>query len=251
VIGEEELDAQRRSEQPSEARAVAPPPRRQRRRRRRRVVVVAVVILALLAVLSEILLPSIAENRLRDSLAAHGDGVHVHIEAEPAIKLLVGDADRVSVRIAILRSGRGNLGDRIASTQHTDRLDATVGTLITHGLALDHVWLRKRGNLLTAGAGITPRALRAALPSGVRVNERGAGANRLAFTATAHVLGHVLRATAFAEARDGRLLLEPAGPVARFVHFTVFGDPRVSVDSITSHRLRSGRYVFTARAHLK
>jgi hypothetical protein len=226
-----------------------PAPRR-RFRRRYRIAGIAGLLLVVLAVASELLLPSLAESRLRDKLAQNASNVRVHVEAEPAIKLLFGMADRVDVRIGELRSGRGSLGDRLAGTKRTDRLDVTVGALVTHGLRIDRVSLHKRGNVLTAGGTVTRASVQAVLPSAVRLDEHGAGANTLAFTATIRALGRVVRASALVSANGGRLVLQPQVPLGGLVHLTLFDDPRVSIDSVSSARTASGTYVFAARGHL-
>jgi hypothetical protein len=224
-----------------------------RRRGVSRLVVAAVCTLiafAALAGLGELLLPSLAEHRLRQALSANSEGVTVRVAAEPGLKLLFGHADRVDVRIRQMRSGRGHLGDLLARTGHTDRLDATVGQLVTHGLQVTDVSLRKRGRVLTARATVTRQAIADALPSWVRLREQAAGRNALAFSASARALGHTVRATVLVRADGGRLLLEPKSPVGALLHLTLFADPRTTIDAISSKTLQNGRYVFTAQGHL-
>jgi hypothetical protein len=227
------------------------PPRRRRVKRLYAAAGLVVLALVVLAALSELLLPSLAASRLRDSIAKNGSDVHVSVKAEPAVKLIFGSADDVDVRIGELRSGRGNLADRLASTAKTDRLDATVKTLLTHGLRLENVSLRKRGRTLAAGASVTRGSVSAILPRAIRLDERGAGANTLALTATVRAFGRVVRAKALVRAVDGRIVLQPDSTLGRLFHVTLFGDPRVHVDSIDSARTLDGRYTFAARGHLE
>lgn len=222
------------------------------RRLPRGVVAVACGLLVLLAfgAISELVLPSLAERRLRNSLSENAKGVSVDVTAEPAIKLLFGHADRVRVDIREMRSGRGNLPDLLARTARTDRLDARVGSVVTHGLRIDDVSLRKRGSMLTARATVTRAAIKAILPAAIRIDQRAAASNTLAFKATLRALGKVVRVTALVQARNGRLLLAPDSVLGGVLSVTLFGDPRVYVDFLDSSKREGGRYVFTVRGHL-
>lgn len=250
VITEDALDL---ADAPDPTRARQPPqPTRQRRVKKRYLAAgLSVLALVLLAALSELLLPPLAEKRIHTRIAKNGKDVRVRVDAEPAVKLLFGHADRIDVKIGELRSGRGALADRLASTAKTDRLDATVATLLTHGLRLEHVSLRKRGANLAAGASVTPASVRAVLPSAINVDERGAGANTLVVTASVRTFGRVVRVKALVRAVDGRILLQPDSALGAVLHVTLFGDPRVYVDVIDSARTPDGRYVFAARGHLE
>src|SRR3954469_4641871 len=93
--------------------------------------VAGVVVVVLIA--AQFLLPGVAARRLRDDLDRHGSDVRVHVEALPAIKLLWHRADRVTVRVGHLASGRPGSGqslpDLLASTKAADRLDVRVAVL--------------------------------------------------------------------------------------------------------------------------
>jgi hypothetical protein len=221
-------------------------------RRRRPLVtgaIATVVTLLFLGLLTELLLPPLAEKRLRGHLSANATGVTVHVTARPAVKLLFGRADTVDVHIREMRSGRGDLGDSLASTARTGRLDVTVSTLVSHGLRIEDVTLRKRGTLLTASATVTRAAVDAVLPRSVHVEQSHGGRNTLVFTGTVRAFGRVARGTVLVRARGGRLVLEPDSVVGRIAPVRLFADPRVQIDSIRSRRF-GNRYVFTARGHL-
>src|SRR5213595_148133 len=104
----------------------------------RRIIAAAVVlaVLVLLAVAAQLLLPGIAENRVRDRLAHDGRVESVHVSAFPAVKLLWGKADRVTVRMASVRMGTGRLGHLLASTGDAGRVDATARELDVLSLRL-------------------------------------------------------------------------------------------------------------------
>lgn len=59
----------------------------------RRALLAAAGILVLGLVAAQLLLPGIAERKLRSDLQANGSNVHVEVEAFPAVKLLWKRAD--------------------------------------------------------------------------------------------------------------------------------------------------------------
>jgi len=211
---------------------------------------VIVLLIGLLG-LAQAILPGIAASRLRDSLARSGEGVHVSVSAFPAVKLLFGRADSVSVRIHRLDTGgQGRLGDLLARTRSADRVQAGVGQLFSHGLELDGVSLEKVHARISAQATITRGALARALPVGLSLVTSRESSRAFALTATAQVLGQTLSATALVQASDGRLELRPELPLLSFLDITLFADPRVAVDSIGAGG-GGGSYTFSATGHLR
>jgi hypothetical protein len=64
----------------------------------RRVLIAGIIaLLAVGAIASQLALPPLAEDRAADGLTARGGTAHVSISAFPAIRLLVGDGDRLDV----------------------------------------------------------------------------------------------------------------------------------------------------------
>ena len=90
---------------------------------RRGLAVAAVAVAAVLLVgVAQLVLPGVAEQRLRSSLARYGSVQRVHIESTPAIKLLWHRADRVEVAMASYRSepgGHASLADFLSRTRDT------------------------------------------------------------------------------------------------------------------------------------
>src|SRR2546423_15524275 len=99
---------------------------------------VALAALVLLAVVAQVVLPGLAENRIRDRLAHDGRVESVRVSAFPAVKLLWGKADRVTVRMASVRAAVGRVGNLIGRTADARRLGASTPEL-------DVVTLRLRG----------------------------------------------------------------------------------------------------------
>lgn len=214
----------------------------------------AVAVLLGLQVLSQLLLPSIAANRLTTSLSPNGEGVHVDVSAFPALKLLFGDADTVKVRIARLVSSSHHVGNLLARTANVGTLAASVGELDTHGLVLTNVVLRKRGQSLTASGAVTRASVQAVLPLHLVVTPLPPGANGLLVNAKVEILGHRVSVTADVHAENGKIVLSPhAGGLATVLnqfHIDVFSNPAVWIDRVTAVA-RGNTYTLSASAHYR
>jgi hypothetical protein len=212
------------------------PPRRSRASQRAVAWAVGTTLLIvfLFSVASQIFLPTLAADRLRSSLEAHGEGVHVSVSAFPAVELLFDRADRVTVAARrLLPSDHGNVSMLLERVSRADRLDASIGSIDADGLPLQDVSLHKRDRQVRASATVTMRAIEAALPHQMTVSRLTEGATGSSFTISVHAFGKSLRVTARLIARDGKLVIEPASPVLSFLHITVFADPQVRIESVS------------------
>jgi hypothetical protein len=63
----------------------------------RNVVLIALAVLVVLTIVSQFVIPPLAENRIEDRLTEGGGTAEVSLEAFPAARLLFGDGSRVSV----------------------------------------------------------------------------------------------------------------------------------------------------------
>jgi len=223
---------------------------------RARAGVLAVLALALIVVfgVAQLVLPGVAEQRLRSQLARYGPVRRVHVESTPAVKLLWHHADRVEVAMDSYRSepgGHGSLADFLSRTRDTGKLDVRVGTLHTQLLTLHDVRLHKQGSALVGQALLTQPDLSAALPSFLDLRPVSASQNGIVLQATATVFGHSVRADVGVRAEAGRVVVRPEGfPFGSLATITVFGDPRVYVESLGAE-LRGQEYLLTARAALR
>jgi LmeA-like phospholipid-binding len=215
----------------------------------RRIAAVAVLVVLAGLVAGQLLLPGIAENRLRDRLARDGHVDSVHVSAFPAIKLLWGHADRVTVRMANVRTGTGRLGHLLASTRDAGRVDATARELDVLSLRLRDAKLRRRDGRLEGEATVTDADLRAALPPGFDVRPVASGNGQLVLRGSVTLFGATVTANAVLLAQDGRLKIAPDVPFGGFAALTVFSDPRVHVDGVGARGVPGG-FVVTARGRL-
>lgn len=196
----------------------------------------AVFVVALL-IASQLLLPIVAEDRLRDELASVGRVTSVEVSAFPALQLLTDRADSVRVRLRRARvGGSGDLGDRLASTRRADRLDVRVDELVVGPLVVRDATLRKRGSSLIGSASLRTADLAAALPVDLGLRPVPSGDGSLVLEGT---VGPVT-ARARLSADDGALVIAPDGLLGGFATLAVFEDPRVRVESVSASQDAGG-----------
>ena len=222
----------------------------------RRGLVLAIVVLAaaLLVGVAQLVLPGVAEDKLRSDLARYGTVRRVHLESAPAIKLLWHRADRVDVAMDGYHAepgGHTSLADFLSRTRDTGKLDVSVGTLQAQLVTLHDVRLNKEGNTLVGQARITQRELSTALPSFVGLRPVSASENGIVVEASASVLGHRVASHLAVLADAGRVVVRPEGLLfASLATITVFDDPRVYVQSLGAE-LHGEDYLLTAHALLR
>jgi DUF2993 family protein len=205
---------------------------------------------AALAVVQQLVVPPIAEQRLRHRLERTGTVERVDLSALPALKLAFGRADRVSVRMGTMTTAPGRLADLLAETRAAARLDASAAAVRVGPLTFRDATLRKRAGELEGRASVRTDDLRAALPPGLTVAPVASGGGELVFAGAATFLGRTVTARAVALARGGRLLVVPDVPFGELLTLTVFSDPRVYVQDIAARPEPDG-FGLSARARLR
>lgn len=222
----------------------------------RRGAVAALLVVGAAAIIgiAQLLLPGVAEQKLRSDLGRYGLVRRVHLESSPAIKLLWHKADRVELAMDSYRSkpgGHGSLADSLSATRNTSVLNISVGTLTSKLVTLHDVSLRKEGDLLIGHARLTQKDLSAALPGFVGVRPLSGSANGIVARVTASALGHGLGARVAVLADSGRVIAHPEGiPLGSLARITVFSDPRIFVESLGAE-LHGQNYLLTVRARLR
>lgn len=139
------------------------------------------------------------------------------------------------------------LADQLASTSHTDRLDATASEFDIGPVRLTGASLEKRGASLVTRAALSEADLRAALPGFLKIGRIRSGSGGLVLHGSVSAFGRRLSADFTLAARGGRLLLSPNIPLGGIVTLTLFADPRVKVEDVAARAL-PGRYLLSARA---
>jgi hypothetical protein len=218
---------------------------------------VAIVLLVLAA--AQVVLPGMATDRLRDRLEKQGAVTDARVSAFPAVKLLWGQADEVEVRMERFRPANatgdgggtgatGGLGDAIARTQATDRIDVFVGSLAAGPLKLRDVRMTKDGDRLRAEAMITDAELDRALPPGLDLRPVTTPGGQLLLEGGVNAFGFEAQGRARLLARAGKLVIRPEGPpMAALATATVFSDPRIDFRSVGAQS-RPGGFILSAEA---
>lgn len=205
----------------------------------------AVLVVAVLLVVAQLVLPSIAEQRLRDDLAGVGRPTKVEVEAFPAIELLWGQADRVTVRMARYSSSPGRLGDLLERSANADRVDATAASAEVGPLRLRGAAMAKRGQSVSSSATLTEADLVAALPPGVQARPIVAGDGRLLLRGSFGALGLSVGGRAALTASEGALVLAPEGiPFGDLAQLTLFKRDRITVTGVGARPAAGGFRVF-------
>lgn len=201
----------------------------------------AVAAVLLLLVLAQVLLPGIAASRVRSRVERYGQVRSVSVSAFPALKLLWGDADSVSVSAAMLSATPGQIGALLWEARSLGKLDLSAQTatlrapqLLPGGLTLSDVHLRKRGASLSATATLTQEQLDSALPSGFSVEPLAASGGTVEARASGALFGAQASVTVAVRASEGSLIAEPRGlPFAGLARVTLFSDPHLKVGGVS------------------
>lgn len=201
----------------------------------------AAVFVAALFLTAQLLLPGYAEDRLRDDLT--GEIRRVEVQAMPAIKLLLGRADRVEVEMGEVRTGRRDLADLLARTADTDELEAKAAVLRVGPFVARDARMTKRGDALRGEAAVRTDELTAALPVEIGLRPVESADGQLVLEATAGAIAVRARLSA----RDGALVIAPEGLLGGFAALTIFSDPRVQVRGVGARPATAG-FVLTAEA---
>lgn len=207
------------------------------------------VLLVAALVVGQIVLPGVAEDRLREDLASSGAVERVHVRAFPALKLLFDRADRVEVRMGEVQAQPRRFADLLASTHATGKLDARAATMRVGPLRVRDLRLGKDEERLEGEAAVTSTDLAAALPPSVGLRPVASENGALVLEATAGILGAGVVVRARLSARDGALVIAPDGLLGGLAALTVFSDPRVRVTSVGA-RERADGFTLTAAARL-
>jgi hypothetical protein len=188
---------------------------------------VALVLVALGA--AQLVLPRVAEARIRDRLDAVGSVRSVHVSAFPAIKLLFGRADSVRVTMDQASVGRITGGSELFSRiGDVGTVDARVDRLTVGPLLLQNAHVEKRGSALRA-TGLFPRGH---LADGLVLAAVGVEPAADGFDVVPAVGGDKARVRVFAEAGDIMVAPVVLGlPVT--VAPPVFDQPGVRVERLT------------------
>jgi LmeA-like phospholipid-binding len=205
--------------------------------------------IVLVLVLMQIFLPKIAASMITSKLRRYGRVQSVNVSAWPALELLWGDADSVSVRALSFSASPAQAANLVWEGRGADRIDMTAASAKVGPLALTGVKFTKRADSLAAQALASEAAVAAALPSGVAVGLQGSEAGRVRVRAGGGLFGVSASFDAVAEPQQGRLVVRPLGLFAGF-QLTLFSNPHVYVVGVAASALQDGGYLLQMQARL-
>ena len=186
----------------------------------------------LLLVLAQLFLPRIAASKISSRVGKYGHVERVHVSAWPAVELLWGDADSVSVTASELRLSAAQAANLLWEGRDADRIDLTVRSARIGPLAMTDVSLRKRGRRMSAQAHLSAADVKAALPPGFDVQLLGSRRGQVEVRASGGLFGVGASVDALAGASGGKLVAHPSGLLLERLQLTLFSDPHVYVEGV-------------------
>lgn len=189
-------------------------------------------LLVLVFVLTQLFLPGIAASRISSRVGRYGTVKSVSVNAWPAVKLLWGHADSVTVRARNLKLSPKQTAKLLWEARGASSVEMTAPSAQEGSLRLSGVSLRKHGNALTAEGQMTDADVNAALPEGIEVQLLGSAGGQVQVRASGGLFGVGASVDAVAQAREGKLVAHPLGFLLEAVQLTLFADPHVYVEGV-------------------
>lgn len=190
--------------------------------------------------LAQIFLPKLAASKISSRLGKYGHVQSVHVSAWPAIELLWGHADSVTVRARNLQVSPGQTGKLLYEARGLDRLDLTSATTREGPLALHDVSFHKRGRKLHAQARVSSADVKAALPAGFDVQLLASSGGQVEVRASGGLFGVGASVVAVAQASNGKLIVQPRGFLVQALKLTLFSDQHVYVEAVSASATDGG-----------
>ena len=199
----------------------------------------------------QLVLPPLAEHIARQRLAKHGGVLSVSVSAFPAIELLWGDADSVKVAMSTYTADQSQVASNITQADGVSNLHVSIGQVSSGLLKVSDVTVTKRGRQITAAGHVSEANLKSIIPilqSVTPVSSRSGQLTLAGTTDNLPIIGSV-SAEATVSAEKGQVTVAGAGLLGSLLHFTVWSNPHISVESITGRAANQGLSL-TARARL-
>jgi hypothetical protein len=214
-------------------------------------IVIAVALLALL--LAQLVLPRIAASRISSRVGRYGRVESVGVRAWPAVELLWGSADSVSVRARRLSLSPSQAAKLLWEARGVESLQFAALSIQLGPLGLGDARVHKQGSSLAAEALIGEAGVRSALPKGLAVKLVKSEGGAVQVTASGGLFGVGPAVQALAAPQEGKLVVRPLGFLLRGLTLTLFSDPHVYVEGVgASVQPGSPRtYRLTMRARLR
>jgi LmeA-like phospholipid-binding len=217
-----------------------------------RLLLVLVAGALLLLLLAQAFLPGIAASRISSRVGRYGTIESVSVRAWPAVELLWGSADSVSVRARSLSLTPAQAAALLWEGRGVQSMQLAASSLRIGPVRMSEARLQKRGSQLSAEAVIGEADVKAALPPGFSVQLLGSEAGRVQVSASGGLFGAGATVRAVAAGSEGRLVVRPLGLLGG-LSLTLFSDPHVYVQAVGAS-VRTGSppsYRLTMSARLR
>lgn len=197
----------------------------------------------------QLLAPAIATTVLRHRLGQYGRVLSVRISAFPWVELLWQNADSVTARMADFNVRPDQLRSLLDEAGGAGKLDISIGVVHTGLLTLRDVSFNKHGDEMEGVARLELEDLRAALPMVRSLTPVQDSGGQLVLRGSASVFGVNATVDVVVAAREGKLVVAPAGLLGAFATLTLYDDPHVRVQSVGATTVPGGvRFVVRGRA---
>ncbi len=199
-----------------------------------RVALSLVGVVVLVLVLAQVFLPGIVASRIRSRVGRYGKVESVSVKAWPAVELLWGDADSVTVRAGSLRGSQEQAAALLWEGRGLGNLKLTARSAQVGQLAFSDMSLSKRGSALKVQARMTDADVREALPKGFDAHLVKSEGGEVELSVSGALFGIGATVNAVATASEGRLTVRPRGFLIEALQLTLFDEPHVYVESVSA-----------------
>jgi LmeA-like phospholipid-binding len=221
-----------------------------------RIALGVLVAIVLVLVLAQLLLPGIAAERVRARVGKYGTVESVSVKAWPAVKLLWGSADSVTVRAKSLRMSPQQTVKLLGEARGVKRMSLTAESVKEGPLQLQEASFQKHGDELRGQAKTTRADVGKALGEGIEVRLKSSHDGQVQVSASGGLFGVQTSIDAVARAQEGKLVVHPLGFLLEGLKLTLIDNPRVYVEGVGASAVAgpSGEvagYELTMRASLR
>jgi hypothetical protein len=216
-----------------------------------RVAALATVALVALLAVVQLVAPGIAASTIESRVRRYGDVLSASVSAWPAVELLWGKADRVTVHAGSLRLSPAQSAKLIWEGRDVARVDARAASVQEGPLHLTGVVFAQRGSRLRGEASLSDADVRASLPPGVDVRLLGSGDGQVRVRVSGGLFGVGGSLEAVALGECGALVARPLSPGFATLRLTLFSDPHVYVEGVEASAVANGGYRLSMTARLR
>jgi hypothetical protein len=184
-------------------------------------------------VLAQLVLPGLAAQRVRDQLGRYGTVRSASVSAFPAVELLWGSGDSLSVKADNLHIGLTQAVNQLWEARGIQRVDISADSFELGPLKMSAANIHKHGGELYEQASVRQSALQGIIPGGFEVQPEASGAGEVRVRASGSLFGIRTSVQALVSAQEGKLVAQPEGfPFAGLARITLFSDPRLLIQGV-------------------